>query len=120
MSYHDLIENGWWKRSLSDQLANVGSEFSRAFRAKKNKNKARFEPAFCRFLELINGTLTDPRWTGCRKREIARLKEHILDHLYEDEGNLSAIEGLEKYFYCPLKENRLTTLQMMKLDGFKN
>jgi len=85
--------------SLSDQLANVGSEFSRAFLAKKNHNEKRFEPAFLRLLELLNLTLLDPRWKGYRKQEIARLKENILENLDGKNPNLKAIEPLERYFY---------------------
>jgi hypothetical protein len=98
-TYHNFESNGWFKRTLSNQLANVGSEFARAFRAKKNNNPTRFEPAFHRFLELINATLIDPRWTGHRKREIARLKENIVDHLYDKDSDISKIEALDRYFY---------------------
>ncbi len=97
--HKDLAAGRWFEMSLAEQLANVGSEFSRAFRAKKSNNDKRYEPAFLRLLELLNLTLNDPRWTGCRKREIARLKENILENIEGDTQNLDAIEGLERYFY---------------------
>jgi len=97
--HQDLARERWFQLSLSDQLANVGSEFSRAYRAKKDHKEKRFEPALLRLLELLNLTLIDPRWKGTRKREIARLKENILGNLYGDNINLDAIALLEKYFY---------------------
>ncbi|MFC1770343.1 hypothetical protein ACFLZV_00505 [Candidatus Margulisiibacteriota bacterium] len=97
--HQDLADTLWFKLSLSDQLANIGSEFSRAYQAKKNHKEKRFEPAFLRMLELLNLTLNDPRWKGYRKQEIARLKENILENLNLQTTNLSAIANLEKYFY---------------------
>jgi hypothetical protein len=94
-----LASGRWFEFSLSEQLANVGSEFDRAFRARRAGNTLRFENAFRRFLELINLTLDDPRWNGARKREIARLKENIVANLYGDSPNLDAIASLERYFY---------------------
>ncbi len=101
MSYHHqrLAESGWHQLSLTEQLANVGSEFSRAFRAKKDAKPARFMPAFERLAELLNLTLSDPRWPLGRKREIARLKENIFTHLYSETPDLAAIAPLERYFY---------------------
>lgn len=95
----DLAQGRWFKLTLCEQLANVGSEFDRAFRARRAGNTLRFENAFQRFLELINLTLSDPRWTFLRKREIARLKENIVANLYGDVPNLDAIASLERYFY---------------------
>ena len=89
----------WHEMTLSDQLANVGSEFSRMLMAKQNKKPARFESASHRFIELINLTLTDKRWTGRRKREIARLKEIVLDALMPPKEDIEGVQSLEKYFY---------------------
>ncbi len=97
--HQDLAAGRWFTMSLADQLANVGSEFSRAYRAKLNHQEKRFEPAFLRLLELLNLTLKDTRWTGRRKQEIARLKENIVENIYQDPVNFPAIASLEKYFY---------------------
>jgi hypothetical protein len=98
MSYN-LVENRWHTRSLSDQLANIGSEFVRALRAKKENKPARFEPAFFRCLTLLNGSITDRRWKLHQIREISRIKEQIIDHLYSEIPNIDAVKGLERYFY---------------------
>ncbi len=97
--HQNLAKTGWFQLSISEQLANVGSEFSRAFQAKKNGKPERFTPALERMLELLNLTLMDPRWPLGRKREVARLKENILTHLCSDPPNLDAISALDRYFY---------------------
>jgi hypothetical protein len=97
--HQDLAANHWFKMPLSEQLANVGSEFSRAYQAKKKSKEKRFESALLRMIELLNLTLMDPRWTGLRKQEIARLKENILESMNFHYTCLDKITALEKYFY---------------------
>ncbi|MGE4170110.1 MAG: hypothetical protein AB7F28_05260 [Candidatus Margulisiibacteriota bacterium] len=96
---HQSLAGGRWQEmTLAEQLANVGSEFSRAFRAKKANNELRFANALDRFLELLNLTLMDPRWQDHRKREVSRLKEVVLGGLFGSALELNALESLESYF----------------------
>ncbi len=88
--------------SLCEQLANIGSEVSRA----KNwhgKNKKIYGNAVDRALELFEFTLTDPRWRG-RLREIARSREVFVDAIYGGKEYKSSLEDLDRYFlnfaYC--------------------
>jgi hypothetical protein len=66
-----LAAGRWFDFSLAEQLGNIGSEVSRAIRARKEPKQ--FEAAVSRAMELFNLTLSDPRWTG-------RLKEILLAH----------------------------------------
>ncbi len=78
----------WQTLTIAEQLGNIGSEYSRAI-SNRNTNKARFESAKNRFLELLDMTIIDPRWGFYRKKELLRLRE------------ISAVdfpEDLQKYF----------------------
>jgi hypothetical protein len=67
--HKDLAQGRWFTFSIDEQLANVGSEFSRASAAWQSGNMARFEKAFDRMLDLLDLTISDPRW---RKRAVSR------------------------------------------------
>ncbi|MFA6587697.1 MAG: hypothetical protein WCT08_01370 [Patescibacteria group bacterium] len=81
--------------SLAEQLGNVGSEYSRARRCKKNGNEQFFEKAFARLLELLDLTITDNRWRGARRRELARVRSEVCTEFMQADlpGN-----GFSKYF----------------------
>lgn len=69
-----LAAGRWPELTLVEQLANIGSEYGRAARAKAAENVPRFEAALDRCLELFDLTLADDRWHG-RRREVARARE---------------------------------------------
>ena len=92
-----LAEGGWAKLSLSEQMANIGSEVSRARKWQKKDQKL-FQGAVDRALELFDLTLADPRWTG-RFREIARARSVFVDAVYGGEEFGSTLADLDKYFY---------------------
>jgi len=81
--------------TLAEQLGNVGSEYSRARRWKEKGSAELFKKAFARFLELMDLTITDSRWRGPRRRELARVREEAcLEFLQVDPTGLS----FTKYF----------------------
>ncbi len=100
MAEHDSLAAGrWFEFSFADQMANVGSEFSRSLRAFKAGNVLRFDAACNRFLELLTLTLSDPKRTPSQLREVCRLKEHSLSYFFDAEHfPLSEAEGLDRYF----------------------
>lgn len=61
--------------TIAEQLGNAGAEYSRIISSKKANNAARFESARARYLELLDLTINDPRWSVNRKQEIQRLRE---------------------------------------------
>ncbi|MEO8065824.1 MAG: hypothetical protein ABI643_03145 [Candidatus Doudnabacteria bacterium] len=75
MQHKDLADGRWFTMTLAEQLGNVGSEYSRAVSSRKRNDQAKFEGASKRFLELLDLTINDPRWSAARKREFLRLRE---------------------------------------------
>lgn len=73
-----MISEKWQKFSLSQQLANIGSEVSRALSLKQKGKKENMERSVFRALELIDLTILDKRWNG-RLHEIFRLREVVCD-----------------------------------------
>ena len=83
--------------SLVEQLANIGSEVVRACRAKEAGDEPRLEFALVRCLDLFDFSLADPRWHG-RRKEIARVREFVLDLVIGDNEYGSTAEWLDRYF----------------------
>ncbi|MGE3167146.1 MAG: hypothetical protein AB7O52_19745 [Planctomycetota bacterium] len=96
--HHPTLAAGrWGTLTLLEQLGNVGSEVSRALRARAADNKARQEAAFERALELIDLTIADARWRG-RRRELCRAREVLCDFFVGDNAYDSTAESLDRYF----------------------
>ena len=89
----------WWKLSLYEQLGNVGSEVSRALRW-KTRNPQIAQGAFERALDLMDLTLDDPRHrqSVARLRELARVREVLIDFLAGSNEYQSNGDSLQKYF----------------------
>lgn len=87
----------WQKLSLSRQLANIGSEVSRASSLKAKKDKENMEKAFFRALELIDLTIADKRWKN-RLTEIVKLREVICDSFAGENTFHTQPEFLKNYF----------------------
>ena len=99
IQHRDLAAGRWWALSLSEQLAHVGSEISRATRwTSRNPDLAR--RAFWRALELLDLTLADPRLLASRPRlrEIARAREVVADFFAGSNQYGSTAASLQKYF----------------------
>ena len=88
----------WFKLSLSEQLANIGSEVIRAIRWHKKGEKEHSIKAFERALELFDLTLSDKRWKS-RAKEIARMREVICDFFYGGNQYNSDLLSLDNYFF---------------------
>jgi hypothetical protein len=96
---HTALGDGrWFELTLLEQMGNIGSEVGRALQAKQRQRTDRMWRALDRALELFDLTLRDPRHAGPRRREIARAREAVLDHLVGDNMYGSDPEGLDKYF----------------------
>ena len=94
---HASLANGRWGTfTLAEQLGNIGSEVSRALKAKGDKE--RFDGAVQRALELFDLTLSDPRWRK-RLKEICRARELFCDAVYGGVAYGTKLEDLNRYFY---------------------
>ena len=99
MTIHAGLASGrWGTLTLAEQLGNAGVDVGRAIRARDEHDQGRFEAALDRALELLDLTLVDPRWSGPRRREIARTREVVCDFLVGDNLYRSTPELLDNYF----------------------
>jgi hypothetical protein len=99
VQHRDLASGRWWQLSLAEQLGNVGSEISRATKW-SGRNETLARGALERALELIDLTLDDPRHRQslARLREIARVREVVVDFFDGPNEYQSTAAGLQKYF----------------------
>jgi hypothetical protein len=97
--HRDLAAGRWWSLSLAHQLGNVGSEISRATQW-STRNPPRAEAALHRALELLDLTLDDPRHrqSVARLRELARVREVVVDFFAGPNQHGSTAASLQKYF----------------------
>ena len=95
--HKDLASGRWFKFSLAEQLANVGSEIERTIIWKK-KDTNLSNKAFDRALELLDFTIADPK-NRKRLKEILRVREALADHFVFDNEYNSTDEQWQKYFY---------------------
>jgi len=93
--HRSLAAGRWQELTLVEQLANIGSEVSRALRARAAGNEPRSAAALDRALELFDLTLADARWQG-RRRELARAREIVVQHFFS--ATWGDDESLDGYF----------------------
>ncbi len=96
--YHADAAARWGRFTLAEQLAHVGSEVERTFRAQEADNPARRDLALAQALELFDLTAADPRWAGPRRREILRAREGFCECFFGDEIPPASVTGLRRYF----------------------
>lgn len=99
MSYQDEnFGNRWQKLSFPSQMANIGSEVSRAI-IWKNKNNLKYSQlAFERALELLSLTIADLR-NKKRLKELTRLYEVLADYFAFDNEYGSNDQLWKNYFF---------------------
>jgi hypothetical protein len=96
MALHSELAAGRWHMlTLAQQLANIGSEVSRA--AKAADKPERQKGAIDRGLELFDLTLADSRWRG-KRMEIARAREVFCDAALGGREYGSTFAGFQSYF----------------------
>jgi len=96
--HRDLAAGRWAALTLTEQLGNAGAEVGRALRAQASGDARRLEPALDRALELLDLTITDRRWTGPQRREVARAREVVCDFFFGANAYASTAASLEAYF----------------------
>lgn len=86
----------WHTLSIAAQLGNIGSEISRA-RLAEGRSVERFDAACARALELVDLTLSDPRWTK-RRGELGRVREVVADAILGGREYQSTFMSIQPYF----------------------
>jgi len=97
MQHKELASGRWQELSLTEQLANIGSEVGRTGKWFQ-KNEEYFKGAFARAIELFELTLSDTRWNYSQLKEIGRVKEVFCDAAEGGKEYKSSFEDLDKYF----------------------
>ncbi len=95
---HKELASGRWKElSLSEQMANIGSEVSRALGWRKKGNSEYCQKAVSRALELLDLSL-DCAESFSRLKELARLREAVVDYFFGSNEFSSSEILWRKYF----------------------
>ena len=99
MSYqHKNLANGkWFELSFPVQMANIGSEVSRAISWKNKNNPEYSQKAFERALELLFLTISDEK-NKKRLRELTRLNEVLVDYFAFNNEYKSSDQSWQNYF----------------------
>jgi hypothetical protein len=97
--YHPELAGGrWFTFSIAEQLANVGSEYERALRAKEQGEGERLKHALARMLELMDLTIADSRWRNHRLKELCRVRGIACEQLCSETPEPWARQDLKGYF----------------------
>ena len=99
IQHKNLAAGRWSQMSLCEQMVNIGSEVSRALNWRKKGNEELSKKAASRALELsdlsLDSLLNAP---SSHIKELARLRETIVDYFYGS-NQFSSSESLwRKYF----------------------
>jgi hypothetical protein len=93
----ELAAGRWFGLSLTERLANVGSEVGRTIRWRGKGHADRSRRAFERARELLDLTIADAK-NRTRLRELTRLREVLADYFWFDDDYGSIDEAWERYF----------------------
>ncbi len=95
--HKDLALGRWSQLSFFEQMANIGSEVERALNWRIKKNVDYAQKAFERALELIDLTLDNDK-NYAHLREIARVREAIVDYFFGVNQFVSSESSWRSYF----------------------
>ncbi|MFZ2053663.1 MAG: hypothetical protein WAU81_05645 [Candidatus Aminicenantales bacterium] len=96
--YHkDLTAERWQNFSFCEQMANIGSEVFRAI-SWRQKNREYSQLALERALELLDLTLETSIRSSSRLKELARLRETLVDYFSFDNDYCSDDKSWRSYF----------------------
>ena len=97
VQHKNLDSERWGRMPLCEQMANIGSEISRALNWRKKGDEELSKKAITRALELLELSLSSAR-PFHRIKELARLKEAVVDY-FLGSNEFSSSEVLwRKYF----------------------
>lgn len=96
-AHTELAAGRWAQMPFAEQMANIGSEVSRALNWRKKGNTALAENAAGRALELLSLSL-DCAETYPKLKELARVGEAIADYFFGSNEFSSSETAWRKYF----------------------
>lgn len=95
--HQNLAAGRWGKMPLCEQMANIGSEIGRALNWRKKGREELSLNAVSRSLDLLDLSL-DAADLFPRMKELARLREAIVDYFYGSNQFSSSETLWRKYF----------------------
>lgn len=98
MQHQVLAQGRWHTLTLAEQLANIGSEVGRAWKAQEQGLPERREHALERALELFDLTLSTPNLRPAALREVARAREMVVADFYGGNCYGDSLEKWDRYF----------------------
>jgi len=97
VQHEDLARGRWSRMPLCEQMANIGSEVSRALNWRSKGRDDYCEKAVSRALELIDLSLATAA-PFARLKELARVREAVTDYFYGSNEFSSTETSWRKYF----------------------
>lgn len=94
--HKELAAGRWYTLSFAEQMGNVGSEVSRALKSRGDREH--FWLAVTLAFELLDLTISDPRWRK-RLKELVRARELLGDAILGGSEYGTKLEDLDRYFY---------------------
>lgn len=99
VQHRDLAAGRWAGMAFMEQMANIGSEVERALNWQVKNNAPYSQRAFERALELVDLTLKSQQ-SGPRLKELARVRESLVDYFFGTNQYHSTESSWRKYFLC--------------------
>lgn len=97
--HKELASGRWQQLSICEQMANIGSEVERTIKW-KHKNKQEYsQRAFKRALELLDLSISSQK-SFSKLKELARVREALVDYFMFDNTYKSNDKAWQKYFYA--------------------
>lgn len=97
IQHKNLAAGRWKEMTFAQQMSNIGSEVQRALTFKSKNNKEYSIRAFERSLELVDLTLDNAKGFPVLK-EVARLRESLVDYFCYENQFKSSADIWQKYF----------------------
>ncbi len=97
IQHKDLAEGRWGQLAFVEQMANIGSEVERALNWQAKHNADYSQKAYERALELVDLSL-DCAMSLPRLKELARVREAIVDYFSGTNQFISTESSWKKYF----------------------
>lgn len=97
VQHRELAAGRWSRLSFLEQMAHIGSEVERALAWQAKRHAAYSQQACERALELADFTLQGAT-SPARLKEIARLREALVDYFLGPNQFLSTADSWRRYF----------------------
>ncbi|MCK5081310.1 MAG: hypothetical protein KAR31_00250 [Candidatus Omnitrophica bacterium] len=97
IQHKELAAGRWDEMPFCEQMANVGSEVSRALNWRKKGKDDFSEKAVCRAFELLDLTIRPVRKYS-RLKELLRVRECLADYFYGSNEFSSSESSWRSYF----------------------